>query len=193
MDLASYGVGCKRDDDSFGWLGTVNEGESDGESEQGCWGHAAIQTQLQHTLIVESIHINFDDLKEVMALVHNSPGLAPQRKMTFEHNSSELKIQDHNNEPSNSKMVPNVSPPADTTDQSLQDLDLLFSPMYEEYFTTGNQSVLKSFALFDNSQQHDTQPTLNFQPTLELIIPQTNVNAEENNTNQAENAPFEAY
>ncbi|GJZ37587.1 retrovirus-related pol polyprotein from transposon TNT 1-94 [Tanacetum coccineum] len=38
MDLASYGVGFKRDGDSFGWLGTVNEGESDGESEQGCWG-----------------------------------------------------------------------------------------------------------------------------------------------------------
>ncbi|GJY98146.1 hypothetical protein Tco_0515056 [Tanacetum coccineum] len=35
MDLASYGVGFKRDGDSFGWLGTVNEGESDGESEQG--------------------------------------------------------------------------------------------------------------------------------------------------------------
>ncbi|GJT32779.1 retrovirus-related pol polyprotein from transposon TNT 1-94 [Tanacetum coccineum] len=35
MDLVSYGVGFKRDGDSFSWLGTVNEGESDGESEQG--------------------------------------------------------------------------------------------------------------------------------------------------------------
>ncbi|GJU91466.1 hypothetical protein Tco_1303889 [Tanacetum coccineum] len=35
MDLASYGVEFKRDGDSFGWLGTVNEGESDGDSEQG--------------------------------------------------------------------------------------------------------------------------------------------------------------
>ncbi|GJV98701.1 ribonuclease H-like domain-containing protein [Tanacetum coccineum] len=34
LNLASYGVGFKRDGDSFGWLGTVNEGESDGESEQ---------------------------------------------------------------------------------------------------------------------------------------------------------------
>nr|GEW35230.1 reverse transcriptase domain-containing protein [Tanacetum cinerariifolium] len=32
-------------------------------------------------------------------------------------------------------MVPNVSPPADITDTSLQELDLLFSPMYQEYFT----------------------------------------------------------
>nr|GEZ17305.1 reverse transcriptase [Tanacetum cinerariifolium] len=46
-------------------------------------------------------------------------------------------------------------------DPSLQDLDLLFSHMYKECFTVGNQSVSKSFALFDNSQQHDTQPTLN--------------------------------
>ncbi|GKD90932.1 retrovirus-related pol polyprotein from transposon TNT 1-94 [Tanacetum coccineum] len=63
-------------------------------------------------LIVESIHISFDDLKEVMASVHNT----------------------------------------DTSDPSLQDLDLLFSPMYEEYVTTGNQSVSKSSALSDNLQ-----------------------------------------
>nr|GEZ17306.1 integrase, catalytic region, zinc finger, CCHC-type, peptidase aspartic, catalytic [Tanacetum cinerariifolium] len=78
-------------------------------------------------------------------------------------------------------------------DPLLQDLDLLFSHMYKECFTVGNQSVSKSFALFDNSQQHDTQPTLNVQPTIESIVPPTNVNVEENNTNQAENAPFEAY
>ncbi|GJV45312.1 retrovirus-related pol polyprotein from transposon TNT 1-94 [Tanacetum coccineum] len=80
-----------------------------------------------------------------------------------------------------------------TSDPSLQDVDLLFSPMYKEYFTAGNQSVSKSFALSDNLQQHDTQPTLNVQPTSELIIPLTNVNAEENNNNQAKNALFEAY
>ncbi|GKG05753.1 hypothetical protein Tco_0325839, partial [Tanacetum coccineum] len=65
--------------------------------------------------------------------------------------------------------------------------------MYEEYFNAGNQSVSKSFALSDNLQQQDTQPTLNVQPTLEPIIPPTNVNAEENNTDQAEDAQFEAY
>ncbi|GJZ17691.1 retrovirus-related pol polyprotein from transposon TNT 1-94 [Tanacetum coccineum] len=39
----------------------------------------------------------------------------------------------------------------------------------------------------------DTQPTLNVQATLEPIIPPTNVNAEENNTDQAADAQFEAY
>ncbi|GKC76424.1 retrovirus-related pol polyprotein from transposon TNT 1-94, partial [Tanacetum coccineum] len=65
------------------------------------------------------------------------------------------------------------------TYSSLQELDLLFSPMYEEYFTQGNQSVSKPFALSDNHQQQDTQPTLNVQPTLEPTTPTTNVNAKE--------------
>ncbi|GKD39914.1 retrovirus-related pol polyprotein from transposon TNT 1-94 [Tanacetum coccineum] len=65
--------------------------------------------------------------------------------------------------------------------------------MYEEYFNAGNQSVPKSFAFSDNLQRQDTQPTLNVQPTLELIIPPTNVNVEENNTDQAAYAQFEAY
>ncbi|GJW54996.1 retrovirus-related pol polyprotein from transposon TNT 1-94 [Tanacetum coccineum] len=64
--------------------------------------------------------------------------------------------------------------------------------MYEEYFTAGNQSVSKSSVLSDNLQQQDTQPTLNVQPTLDPTTT-TNVNAEETNTDQAANAPFEAY
>ncbi|GJU44346.1 retrovirus-related pol polyprotein from transposon TNT 1-94 [Tanacetum coccineum] len=40
-------------------------------------------------------------------------------------------------------LVPNVVPPADQTDTSLQELDLLFSPMYEEYFTVGNQNNIE--------------------------------------------------
>ncbi|GKC21966.1 disease resistance response protein 206-like protein [Tanacetum coccineum] len=126
----------------------------------------------------------------------------------------ELVTHDHNNEPSSSKLVPNVSSLSDTLDSSLQELELLFSPMYEEYFTAGNQSVSKCFALSDNSLQQDTQPTLNVQPTLEPIIkgawlamfptypliipmipriPSTNVNVEENNIDQAKDAQFKAY
>ncbi|GKA95710.1 retrovirus-related pol polyprotein from transposon TNT 1-94 [Tanacetum coccineum] len=67
------------------------------------------------------------------------------------------------------------------------------NPMYEEYFNEGNKRVSKSSALSDNLQQQDTQSTLNVQPILEPIIPPTDVNAEENNTDQAENTPFEAY
>ncbi|GJV19121.1 putative reverse transcriptase domain-containing protein [Tanacetum coccineum] len=41
--------------------------------------------------------------------------------MTSDHNRSELGIHDHNNEPSNSKLVPKVVPPADKTDTSRQE------------------------------------------------------------------------
>ncbi|GKE50364.1 hypothetical protein Tco_1481622 [Tanacetum coccineum] len=50
--------------------------------------------------------------------------------MTSNQNSSELGIHDHNNEPSSSKMVPKVVPPADETATSQQELELLFSLMY---------------------------------------------------------------
>ncbi|GJX09990.1 hypothetical protein Tco_0199849 [Tanacetum coccineum] len=99
--------------------------------------------------------------------------------MTSDHNSSELGIHDHSNEPSSSKLVPKVVPLADKTATSRQELELLFSPMYEEYFNARNPSVLKSYALSDNLQQHDIQPTTNIHPTLEPIIPPINVNAEE--------------
>ncbi|GJR02042.1 retrovirus-related pol polyprotein from transposon TNT 1-94 [Tanacetum coccineum] len=113
--------------------------------------------------------------------------------MTFEHNSLGLGIHDHINEPSSSKLVPNVSPTTNIIDPSLQELEFLFSHMYEEYFNAGNQSMSKPFAIYDNLQQQDTQTTLNVQPTLEPIIPPTNVNVEENNTDQAVDAQFEAY
>ncbi|GJU87552.1 hypothetical protein Tco_1295098 [Tanacetum coccineum] len=46
--------------------------------------------------------------------------------MTSDHNSSELEIHDHSNELSRSKLVPKVVPPADKTDTSRQELELLF-------------------------------------------------------------------
>ncbi|GKB86762.1 hypothetical protein Tco_0959034, partial [Tanacetum coccineum] len=58
--------------------------------------------------------------------------------MTSDHNSLELEIHDHINEPSSSKLVPKVVPLADKTTTSQQELELLFSPMYEEYFNAGN-------------------------------------------------------
>ncbi|GJR98775.1 retrovirus-related pol polyprotein from transposon TNT 1-94 [Tanacetum coccineum] len=109
-------------------------------------------------------------------------------RINSDHNSSELEIQDHDNKPSSSKLVQNVSPPADTDAPSLQELDLLFSHLFEEYFTAGNQSVSKSSVLFDNLQQQDIQPTLNVQPTLEPTTPPTNVNAKENNTDKESDA-----
>nr|GEX65894.1 hypothetical protein [Tanacetum cinerariifolium] len=70
---------------------------------------------------------------------------------------------------------------------------IFISPMYEEDFNAGNQGVSKCSTISDNLQQHDTQPTLNNQPTLEPIIPPKVVNAEENNNNQAKDAEFKAY
>ncbi|GJT94688.1 hypothetical protein Tco_1090206 [Tanacetum coccineum] len=72
---------------------------------------------------------------------------------------------------------------------SLQELDLLFSPTYDEYFTAGNQSVSNPSALSGNLQKQDTKPTLNVQPTLEPTTP-TNVNVEETNTDQALDGQF---
>ncbi|GKE55636.1 hypothetical protein Tco_1494821 [Tanacetum coccineum] len=86
--------------------------------------------------------------------------------MTSDHNSSELGIHDHNNEPSSSKLVPKVVPPADKTATSQQELELLFSPMYEEYFNAGNPSVSKSSALsliILNNKTHNLQRIINLQ------------------------------
>nr|GEV57609.1 retrovirus-related Pol polyprotein from transposon TNT 1-94 [Tanacetum cinerariifolium] len=76
-----------------------------------------------------------------------------------------------------------------TTDTSLQELELLFSPMFKKYLNGGNQGVSKSSALFDTSQKKkDTSLRLNVQPTLVPLTPTTNVNAEENNNDQAVDA-----
>ncbi|GKD10379.1 hypothetical protein Tco_1190064 [Tanacetum coccineum] len=115
--------------------------------------------------------------------------LAPRTnyKKTSDHNRSELSVNDQSYEPSSSMLVPNVSPLTNTDDPSLQELDLLFSPLFKEYFTAGNQSMSKSSAPSGNSQQQETQPTT------ELITPPTTAHAEENNNDQAEDARFKPY
>ncbi|GKB36064.1 retrovirus-related pol polyprotein from transposon TNT 1-94, partial [Tanacetum coccineum] len=72
--------------------------------------------------------------------------------------------------------------PADTTVPSQHELDLLFGPLYDEFFNAGTSSVNKSSSPTDNSKQQDTPPTTNIQSSTEP----TNVNAKENNDNQAE-------
>ncbi|GJW39614.1 retrovirus-related pol polyprotein from transposon TNT 1-94 [Tanacetum coccineum] len=148
-------------------------------------------------LIVESIHLNFDEIKELSkASDYDDSGPAPQLQKTSDHNSLELGIQDHSNEPSSSKLVPNVSPPVDTNAPSLQDLDFLFSSLFKEHFTVRNQSMSKASSLFGNSKQQDTQTTMNVQTTTEPITPTTTVTTEENNTDiqvkiQVENAQID--
>ncbi|GJX38027.1 retrovirus-related pol polyprotein from transposon TNT 1-94 [Tanacetum coccineum] len=60
-------------------------------------------------LIIESIHINFDELKEIsMASDYDNSGPAPQLQKAFDHNRLEPEIQDYNNEPSSLALVPNT-------------------------------------------------------------------------------------
>ncbi|GJT71802.1 retrovirus-related pol polyprotein from transposon TNT 1-94 [Tanacetum coccineum] len=73
---------------------------------------------------------------------------------------------------------------ADTTVPSQQELDLLFGPLYDEFFNTSTSRVNKSF-FTNNSAQQDTKPSTNIHPTTEPSTP-TYVHAEENNDNQAE-------
>nr|GFA94008.1 hypothetical protein [Tanacetum cinerariifolium] len=95
---------------------------------------------------------------------------------------SELRIHDHNNESSSSKLVPKVVPPADKTATSQQELKLLFSHMYEEYFNVGNQSVSNSFALSlsDRSKQEIVIQSYVRQLTIELITPTITITVEDN-------------
>ncbi|GKA27510.1 copia-type pol polyprotein [Tanacetum coccineum] len=84
----------------------------------------------------------------------------------------------------------NVSPSADTTVPSQQELDLLFGPLYDEFFNTGTSRVNKSSSPTDNSAPQDTHPSTNIQPTSEPTTP-TNAHAEENNDNQADDTEHE--
>ncbi|GKE53283.1 retrovirus-related pol polyprotein from transposon TNT 1-94 [Tanacetum coccineum] len=93
-------------------------------------------------LIVESIHLRFDEIKEM----------------------SETSV---------------------ANDTSGLELDLLFGPLYDEFFNDGTSRVTKSSSPTDNSIQKDTTPSMNIQPPSEPSTP-TNVHAEENNDHQAE-------
>ncbi|GJV94086.1 hypothetical protein Tco_1541899 [Tanacetum coccineum] len=71
----------------------------------------------------------------------SNAGLEPN-SMASDHNSSELKIHDHSNKPSSLKLVPKVVPPADKTDTSRQELELLF----HHHITMLRKAVVDSVA-----------------------------------------------
>nr|GFC32584.1 hypothetical protein [Tanacetum cinerariifolium] len=126
-------------------------------------------------LIVESIHIRFDEIKEMSDtfFANDTLGLAPQRqKASYYYNFDPV------------PQLQNVFSSADAHVLSQQELDLLFDPLYDELFTAGTSSVNKSSSPTNNSNQRDTQPTTNIQPTSEPSTP-TYVHAEENKDNQA--------
>nr|GEV59586.1 hypothetical protein [Tanacetum cinerariifolium] len=114
-------------------------------------------------MIVESIHIPFDEIKEVFetSVANDTSGPVPQRQKASDYDNSDPVPQ-----------LQNVSSSADAHVPSQQELDLLFGSLYDEFFNAG-------------SNPQDTQPTKNIQPTSAPSTP-TYVHAEENNNNQAE-------
>nr|GEX35948.1 retrovirus-related Pol polyprotein from transposon TNT 1-94 [Tanacetum cinerariifolium] len=127
-------------------------------------------------LIVLYIHICFDEINEMSetSVANDTSGLVPQRQKASDYDNSDPVPQ-----------LQNVSSSADAHVQSQQELDLLFSPLYDEFFTAGTSSVNKYSSPTNNSNQQDTQPTMNIQRTSAPSTP-TYVHAEGNNDNQEE-------
>ncbi|GKE95047.1 RNA-directed DNA polymerase, eukaryota, partial [Tanacetum coccineum] len=132
-------------------------------------------------LIVESIHLRFDEIKEMTetSVANDTSGLVLQRQKASDYDNSEPVPQ-----------LQNVSPSADTTVLSQQELDLLFGPLYDEFFIMGTSRVNKSSSPTDNSDQQDTHPLTNIHPTTEPSTP-TSVHAEKNNDNQVDDTKHE--
>ncbi|GJT02655.1 retrovirus-related pol polyprotein from transposon TNT 1-94 [Tanacetum coccineum] len=117
-------------------------------------------------LIVESIHIKFDEIKEMMS-DHNNSDLAPQRQeMSIENVSSGLVPQGQKaSDYDNSDPVPprqNVVPTAKKTDSSQQGLEFLFSPLLEEYYNPAHGHA--------EDNNNDQAPNASFQEA-EFINP----------------------
>ncbi|GKA61110.1 hypothetical protein Tco_0760517 [Tanacetum coccineum] len=110
---------------------------------------------------------------------HLKRGLVPQRQKASDYDNSYPVPQ-----------LQKVSPLADTTVPLQQELDLLFGPLYDEFFNTGTSRVNKSSSPTDNSDQQDTHPSTNIHPTSKPST-STNVHAEENNDNQADDTEHE--
>ncbi|GKE05758.1 copia-type pol polyprotein, partial [Tanacetum coccineum] len=125
-------------------------------------------------LIVESIDLRFDEIKEMSetSVSNDTSGLVPERQKASDYDNSGPDTQ-----------LQNVSPLADTTVPSQQELDLLFGPLYDEFFNAGTLRVNKSSSPTNNSAQQNILPSTNIHLTTE---PSTHVNAEENNNDQAE-------
>ncbi|GJV91160.1 retrovirus-related pol polyprotein from transposon TNT 1-94 [Tanacetum coccineum] len=99
-------------------------------------------------LIAESIHIKFDEIKEMMS-DHNS--LVPQGQKASDYD--------------NSDPVPprqNVVPTAKKTDSSQQGLEFLFSPLHEEYYNPTHDQA--------EENNYDQAPNASFQEA-EFINP----------------------
>nr|GEW13735.1 retrovirus-related Pol polyprotein from transposon TNT 1-94 [Tanacetum cinerariifolium] len=133
-------------------------------------------------VIVETIHVNFDELPQ-MALDHVSSDPEPQcQKTTLKHDSLSPGLQ----------CQENVTQ-ADRTVTTSNELDLLFSLMFAELINGSSQVVSKSFAVTtadaSNQRQQQNKTPLNNQTTPEptcQVPPQASTVASIENINQAE-------
>ncbi|GJX98061.1 retrovirus-related pol polyprotein from transposon TNT 1-94 [Tanacetum coccineum] len=88
-------------------------------------------------LIVETIHVNFDELLE-MTFDHSSSGLATKSpKKASDHDNSDLIPQCLTKASKQNGLGPTPHYIGDTP--SMLELDLLFSPMFDEYFKGENE------------------------------------------------------
>ncbi|GKA58530.1 retrovirus-related pol polyprotein from transposon TNT 1-94 [Tanacetum coccineum] len=143
-------------------------------------------------LIVETIHVNFDELL-VMASYHVSFDPAP-KCLTLALKQDSLSPVSPSQE--------NIPPTAEIVTTSINELDILFSSMFDEYFNGATTIVSKSSAVHfadasDKRQQQHTTPSssitvteeitqLDIPPKPEPITHETTVPTTKN-INQAEN------
>nr|GEZ27394.1 hypothetical protein [Tanacetum cinerariifolium] len=141
-------------------------------------------------MIVESIHIRFDEIKEVTetSVANNTSGLVPQRQKALDYDNpgpvpqrqyvssladehvpsqQELDLLFDYDNPDPVPQRQDVYSLADVDVRSQQELDLLFGHLYDEYFNAGSN------------------PSTNVQST-SVPSPHINVHVEENNNDQAE-------
>nr|GFB88469.1 hypothetical protein [Tanacetum cinerariifolium] len=80
-------------------------------------------------MIVESIHIRFDEIKEGKEtfVANNTSGLVPQRQKASDYDK-----------PSPVPQRQDVYSSADADVPSHQEVDLLFGPLYDEFFNAGS-------------------------------------------------------
>ncbi|GKA14182.1 RNA-directed DNA polymerase, eukaryota [Tanacetum coccineum] len=115
----------------------------------------------------------FDEIKKMSetSVANDTSGLVPQQQKASDYDK-----------PDPTPELQNVSPSADTTVPSQQELDLLFGPLYDEFFNDDTFFVNKSSSPTDNSAPQDIHLSMNIHPTSKPSSP-TNVHAEENNDN----------
>nr|GEX05355.1 retrovirus-related Pol polyprotein from transposon TNT 1-94 [Tanacetum cinerariifolium] len=85
-------------------------------------------------MIVESIHIRFDKIKEVFetSVANNTSGLVPQRHKALDYDNPDPVPQRQD-----------VYSSADANVPSQQELDLLFGPLYDEFFNVEKREKLQ--------------------------------------------------